>query len=60
MLNYALQGEGEIVKETAMTRDLPNIETVFAQAIEIESPEDRAAFLDQACTNHPELHGGGL
>src|SRR5713101_9872427 len=38
-----------------MTRDLPNPETVFAQAIEIESPEDRAAFLDQACTNHPEM-----
>src|SRR5437899_1768714 len=38
-----------------MTRDLPNPETVFAQAIEIESPEDRAAFLDQACTHHPEL-----
>jgi hypothetical protein len=36
-------------------RDLPNPETVFAQAIEIVSPEARAAFLDQACTNHPEL-----
>src|SRR5437899_2728007 len=38
-----------------MTRDLPNPETVFAQAIEIESPEERASFLDKACTNHPEL-----
>jgi WD40 repeat protein/serine/threonine protein kinase len=55
VLNYALKGEGEIVKEIVMTRDLPNPETIFAQAIEIESPEDRAAFLDQACTNHPEL-----
>src|SRR5438876_233961 len=38
-----------------MTRDLPNPETVFAQAVEIESPAERAAFLDQACCNDPEL-----
>jgi serine/threonine protein kinase/WD40 repeat protein len=38
-----------------MSRDLLNPETVFAQAIEIDSPEDRAAFLDQACGNDPEL-----
>src|SRR2546421_404683 len=38
-----------------MSRDLLNPETVFAQAIEIESSEDRAAFLDQACGNEPEL-----
>src|SRR2546422_7433476 len=38
-----------------MSRDLLNPETVFAQAIEIESSEDRAAFLDRACGNEPEL-----
>src|SRR3989442_15402302 len=38
-----------------MSRDLLNPETVFAQAIEIELSEDRAAFLDQACGNEPEL-----
>ncbi|HMC65469.1 MAG TPA: protein kinase, partial [Gemmataceae bacterium] len=38
-----------------MSRDLLNPETVFAQAIEIESAEGRAAFLDQACGNEPEL-----
>src|SRR5437667_7080794 len=38
-----------------MSRDLPNPETVFAQAIEIESPAERAAFLERACGNNPEL-----
>src|SRR5438270_13382459 len=37
-----------------MSRDVPNPETLFAQAIEIEAPEARAAFLDQACGNDPE------
>src|SRR5438874_12457980 len=37
-----------------MSRDVPNPETLFAQAIEIESPEARAAFLEQACGNDPE------
>src|SRR3954451_1112381 len=37
-----------------MSRDVPNPETLFAQAIEIESPEARAAFLDQACGSDPE------
>lgn len=30
-------------------------ETIFEQALQIESPEDRAAFLDQACAARPEL-----
>src|SRR5205809_7102461 len=38
-----------------MIRDLPSPETVFAQAVEIESPAERAVFLDQACGNDPEL-----
>src|SRR5438874_10706673 len=37
-----------------MRLDLPNSETIFAQAIEIETPEARAAFLDQACGSDPE------
>jgi serine/threonine protein kinase len=31
-------------------------DTLFAQAIEIASPEERARFLEQACANNPELH----
>src|SRR5260370_12313240 len=42
-------------KETPMSRDLLNPEAVFAEAIEIKSPEGRAVFLDQACLNDAEL-----
>jgi serine/threonine protein kinase/Tfp pilus assembly protein PilF len=38
-----------------MSRDLLNPEMVFAQAIEIESPQERAAFLDRACGHDAEL-----
>src|SRR5262249_21869720 len=38
-----------------MSRDLPNLESVFARAIEMESAEERAAFLGQACGGDPEL-----
>src|SRR5437667_7657560 len=38
-----------------MSRELPDTEAVFERAIELDSPEDRAAFLDQACGNDPEL-----
>src|SRR5262245_35501455 len=34
---------------------VPNVDTLFGQAIEIEFPEERAAFLDQACASDPEL-----
>src|ERR1700758_1475875 len=30
-------------------------DSVFAQAIEIESPQDRASFVEQACADDPEL-----
>ena len=30
-------------------------ETIFGEAIAIESPEDRASFLDEACQDEPEL-----
>jgi hypothetical protein len=40
-----------------MSRDVPSPETVFARAIEIDSPEARATFLDQACGDDPGLRG---
>src|SRR5262249_56238553 len=38
-----------------MNPDVRNVESVFAQAIEIESPEERAAFLEKICASDPEL-----
>jgi serine/threonine protein kinase/WD40 repeat protein len=38
-----------------MSQGSPNAESIFARAIEIESPEERAAFLDHACPNDLEL-----
>ena len=38
-----------------MRQDARNADTVFAQAIEIASPQERAAFLENACANDPEL-----
>src|SRR5579871_3728583 len=38
-----------------MRQDARNADTVFAQAIEIEAPEERAAFLEDACANDLEL-----
>jgi tetratricopeptide (TPR) repeat protein len=38
-----------------MNADVRNADTIFAQAIEIESPQERAVFLEQACANDPEL-----
>jgi serine/threonine protein kinase/Flp pilus assembly protein TadD len=38
-----------------MSRQVPNPELVFAEIIEIESPEKRAAFLDRACGHDPEF-----
>jgi WD40 repeat protein/serine/threonine protein kinase len=38
-----------------MRQHVRNADTVFAQAIEIEAPQERAAFLENACANDPEL-----
>ena len=38
-----------------MSDPSPNPESVFAQMIEIDSPEKRAAFLEQACGHDPDL-----
>src|SRR5919108_22126 len=38
-----------------MSRDLPSPETLFAQAIEIASPQERAVFLDRACPDAKAL-----
>jgi hypothetical protein len=43
---------GAKAKETAMNQDLRDAETIFARAIEIEAPQERVAFLDQACDNN--------
>ncbi len=40
-----------------MSQDLLNPETIFGRAIEIDSPEERAAFLDQACRTDARLRG---
>jgi serine/threonine protein kinase/WD40 repeat protein len=38
-----------------MSSETPNAETLFVQAIEIESAAERAAYLDRACANDPAL-----
>jgi hypothetical protein len=38
-----------------MRHDVRPADTVFAQAIAIESPQARAAFLDNACADDSEL-----
>ena len=38
-----------------MTQPLLSPESIFAQAIEIPSAEDRTAFLDQVCQNDAGL-----
>jgi serine/threonine protein kinase/tetratricopeptide (TPR) repeat protein len=40
-----------------MSHDLLSPETIFARAIEINSPEGRAAFLDRACRTDANLRG---
>src|SRR5438067_10869969 len=40
-----------------MSGNVSSVETVFNQAIEVESEAERAAFLDQACGNEPRLRG---
>ena len=38
-----------------MSRLTPNIDEVFFAALERESPEARAAYLDEVCASDPEL-----
>jgi serine/threonine protein kinase/tetratricopeptide (TPR) repeat protein len=38
-----------------MSSEPINAETLFARAIEIESPAERAAYLDRACADNPAL-----
>ena len=40
-----------------MDKTTPSAETIFDQAIAIESPQDRAAFLEQACQDDAQLLG---
>src|SRR5262245_4691943 len=38
-----------------MSQGFDTPETIFGRAIELESPTERAAFLDRACENDPQL-----
>jgi hypothetical protein len=38
-----------------MTAPAPRARDIFLEAVEIGSPELRAAFLDTACAREPEL-----
>ncbi len=38
-----------------MSRPTPDIDEVFFAALERESPEARAAYLDEICASDPEL-----
>jgi WD40 repeat protein/serine/threonine protein kinase len=40
-----------------MSRDASSAETIFARAIEIAAPEERAAYLERACPDDPDLRG---
>ena len=42
-------------KFTAMNRFAPGIETILAQAVEISSPDERQAFVEQACAGNLTL-----
>jgi hypothetical protein len=41
-----------------MTASAPQMKTIFGQALEIESPADRAAFLDRSCGPDADLRAG--
>ena len=38
-----------------MTSDRPTEKSIFLDALDIESPSDRAAFIEAACQGNPEL-----
>ena len=38
-----------------MPSPAPDLKIIFGQALEIDSPEKRAAFLDQACAGNAKL-----
>src|SRR5262245_51461631 len=38
-----------------MTSSTPDVKSVFGRAVEIASPVERAAFLDEACAGHPAV-----
>src|SRR2546430_1450042 len=41
-----------------MTTAAEQVKTLFGQALEIEAPADRAAFLDRACGSEADLRAG--
>ncbi len=42
-------------KVDAVEKQLANVKVVFDQALEIYAPAERAAYLDRACANAPDL-----
>ena len=40
-----------------MAAETPSLDTIFCAAIEIDSAEERAAYIGRACAADPELHG---
>src|SRR5262245_41153829 len=40
-----------------MERQAPGVRAIFDQAREIDSPDERAVFLDRACAGAPDLRG---
>ena len=38
-----------------MSATSPDVKSIFGRALEIESPAERSAFLDEACAAHPDL-----
>jgi WD40 repeat protein/serine/threonine protein kinase len=38
-----------------MSANLPDVKSIFGRALEIDSPMDRAAYLDEACASDPAL-----
>ena len=41
-----------------MSATSPDVKSIFGQALEIESPAERSAFLGEACAANPELRAG--
>ena len=40
-----------------MAAETPSLDTIFCAAVEMASPDDRAAYIAQACGDDQELRG---
>jgi hypothetical protein len=43
------------MKDTAMSRQVQDVEAIFMAALEKGSPHERAAYIEGACAENPEL-----